>query len=111
MFYPHNTFDAETAKAWVGEGGMKQYFKAISKPKPPKPRGRPPKRKTRFNNAAPVPAPAVATFVDIENEQKKKKSRTNWGTGEHRIQRVLMELIGAACKGQVIKFNGDTICV
>ena len=27
MVYPHNTFDAETAKAWVGEGGMKQYFK------------------------------------------------------------------------------------
>ena len=23
MVYPHNTFDAETAKAWVGEGGMK----------------------------------------------------------------------------------------
>ena len=103
MVYPHNTFDAETAKAWVGEGGMKQYFKVIPKPKPPKPRGRPPKRKARstnkppteFNSAAPVPAPvaaletaegaapAVARFVDIENEQKKKKSRTNWGTGEH----------------------------
>ena len=36
MVYPHNTFDAETAKAWawVGEGGMKQYFKVIPKPKP-----------------------------------------------------------------------------
>ena len=93
MVRPHNTFDAETAKAWVGDGGMKQYFKVIPKPQPPKPRGRPPKRKARstnnppteFNSAAPVPAPvaaletaegaapAVARFVDIENEQKKKK--------------------------------------
>ena len=104
MVCPHNTFDAEMAKAWVGEGGMKQYFKVIPKPKPcTKPRGRPPKRKARstntppteFNSAAPVPAPvaaldtaegaapAVARFVVVtENEQKKKKSRTNWGTGE-----------------------------
>ena len=67
MVRPRNTFDAETAKAWVGEGGMKQYFKVIPKPKPPKPRGRPPKRKARstntppteFNSAAPVPAPAT----------------------------------------------------
>ena len=103
MVYPRNKFNAETAKAWVGEGGIKQYFKVTPKPQPPKPRGRPPKkRKARSTNIPrtelPVPAPvaaletaegaapAVARFVDIENEQKKKKSRTNWGTGEHRIK-------------------------
>jgi hypothetical protein len=60
------TFDAETAKH--GEGEMKQYFKVEPMPKPPKARGRPPKRKARsaskpptvFNTAAPVPAPVAA---------------------------------------------------
>ena len=58
----------EKAKAWVGEGGMKQYFKVIPKPNPPKPQGHQPKRKARstnkppteFNSAAPVPAPVAA---------------------------------------------------
>ena len=83
MVYPHNTFDAETAKAWVGEGRMKQYFKVIPKPKPPKPRGRPPKRKARstnkppteFNSAAPVPAPAPVPW-------KYKEARLYQGFGE-----------------------------
>jgi len=129
MVYPHNTFDAETAKAWVGEGGMKQYFKVIPKPKPPKPRGRPPKRKARstnkppteFNSAAPVPAPvaaletaegaapAVARFVDIENEQKKKKSRTNWGTGEHRIKLDKALNDWSKKEGDIFDDNGEMI--
>jgi hypothetical protein len=129
MVYPHNTFDAETAKAWVGEGRMKQYFKVIPKPKPPKPRGRPPKRKARstnkppteFNSAAPVPAPvaaletaegaapAVARFVDIENEQKKKKSRTNWGTGEHRIKLDKALNDWSKKEGDIFDDNGEMI--
>jgi len=129
MVYPRNKFDAETAKAWVGEGGMKQYFKVIPKPKPPKPRGRPPKRKARstnkppteFNSAAPVPAPvpaletakgaapAVARFVDIENEQKKKKSRTNWGTGEHRIKLDKAVNDWSKKEGDIFDKNGEMI--
>jgi len=109
MVRSRNTFDAETAKAWVGEGGMKQYFKVIPKPKPPKPRGRPPKRKTRFNSAAPVPAPAVATFVDIENEQKKKKSRTNWGTREPCIKLEKSLNDWSKKEGGIFDENGEII--
>ena len=100
MAPPLKTFDAKTAKAWVGEGGMKQYYHVIQKPKPAKPRGRPPKRKatitnippTELNIPVPVPAPAtsditegaapvVVGFEAIDNQQKKKKSHTNWGKG------------------------------
>ena len=109
---------------------MKQYFQVVPKPKPPKARGRPPKRKARsaskpptvFNTAAPVPAPvaaldtvkvgaapAIASFVDIENEQKKKKSRTNWGTGEHRIklEKALNDWIKK--EGDCLDDNGEII--
>jgi len=50
---PLKTFDAKTAKAWVGEGGMKQYFHVKQTPKPAKPRGRPPKRKGTITNIPP----------------------------------------------------------
>ena len=124
------TFDAETAKAWVGEGGMKQYFQVVPTPKPPKARGRPPKRKARSANkpptvidtaAAPVPAPvaaldtakgaapAVASFVDIENEQKKKKSRTNLGTGEHRIKLEKALNDWSKKEGDIFDGNGEII--
>ena len=131
MVRPHNTFDAETAKAWVGEGGIKQYFKVTPKPQLPKPRGRPPKKRkarstniprTEFNSAAPVPAPVAALetsegaapavarrFVDIENEQKKKKSRTNWGTGEHRIKLDKALNDWSKKEGDIFDDNGEMI--
>jgi len=67
MVYSRNKFDAETAKAWVGEGGMKQYFKVIPKPKPPKPRGRPPKRKARSTNKPPTEFNSVVVVVVIDS--------------------------------------------
>jgi hypothetical protein len=130
MVFPHNTFDAETAKAWVGEGGMKQYFKVIPKPKPSKPQGCPPKRKARstntppteLNSAAPVPAPvtaldtaegaapAVARFVVVtENEQKKKTSRTNWGTREPRIKLEKALNDWSKKEGGIFDENGEII--
>jgi hypothetical protein len=99
MAPPLKTFDAKTAKAWVGEGGMKQYFHVKQTPKPAKPRGRPPKRKGTITNIPPrelnipalVPVPVTLDIAEgaapvVDNQQKKKKSPTNWGKGEDRVK-------------------------
>ena len=128
MAPPCKTFDAKKAKAWVGEGGIKQYFHVVQKPKLAKPRGRPPKRKamrsnippTELNIPAPVPAPAasnitegaapvVVGFEATDNQQKKKKSRTNWGKGENRVKMAKAIHDWSKKEGDIYDDNGEMI--
>jgi hypothetical protein len=92
MVPPNKLFGAESAKAYAGAQGIKQFF-AVIQPKTKNLGSRPPKKRKKnvlidadtssAMTRAPDSPPDSPLIVDVL-VMTKKKTCINWGKGEHR---------------------------